>query len=55
MFYPEEFKAKVKKAYPNSPLLHQRLDSGDKKVGLSLQANPELYEEWKQIYYKKDW
>lgn len=33
MFYPEEFKARVKKAYPKWKDLHQRLDNGDTYVG----------------------
>lgn len=33
MFYPKDFKARVKKAYPNWEELHQRLESGDVFVG----------------------
>lgn len=33
MFYPEDFKNRVKKAYPNWDELHRRLDEGDDFVG----------------------
>ena len=33
MFYPKEFKARVKKAYPNFEDLHHALDSGSQVVG----------------------
>lgn len=33
MFYPEDFKTRVKNAYPNWEGLHRRLDSGDCFVG----------------------
>ena len=33
MFYPEDFKNRVKKAYPNWDELHRRLDEGDVFVG----------------------
>ncbi len=33
MFYPEAFKNRVKKVYPNWDELHRRLDSGDEFVG----------------------
>lgn len=33
MIYSEEFKTKVKKAYPNCEELHRKLDSGDAFVG----------------------
>ncbi|MBD8922208.1 hypothetical protein EGR52_02140 [bacterium] len=33
MFYPEDFKNRVKKAYPNYDELHRRLDEGDVFVG----------------------
>lgn len=33
MFYPEDFKSRVKKAYPNFEKLHRSLDNGDEIVG----------------------
>lgn len=36
MFYPEDFKNRVKKAYPNWDELHRRLDEGDVFVGCYL-------------------
>ena len=33
MFYPEDFKTRVKKAYPNCEELHLGLDSGDVFIG----------------------
>ncbi len=39
MFYPEDFKTRVKKAYPNWEDLHRRLDSGDVFVGRYLDDN----------------
>lgn len=36
MFYPEDFKTRVKNAYPNWEELHRRLDSGDYFVGCYL-------------------
>ena len=36
MFYPEEFKERVKKAYPELNLLHQKLEEGDDFVYLYL-------------------
>lgn len=38
MFYPEEFKERVKKAYPELNLLHQKLEEGDDFVYLYLQS-----------------
>lgn len=29
MFYPEDFKARVKKAYPTYGLLHQKMENGE--------------------------
>lgn len=39
MFYPEEFKNRVKKTYPNWDELHRRMDSGDVFVGRYLDNN----------------
>ena len=39
MFYPEEFKVRVKKAYPDFESLHQALDRGDEIVGRYLSDN----------------
>ncbi len=36
MFYPEDFKNRVKKVYPNWDELHRLLDSGDVVVGVYL-------------------
>lgn len=37
MFYPEDFKQRVKKAYPNWEKLHEELDCGEvSSVGLRL-------------------
>lgn len=36
MFYPEDFKNRVKKVHPNFDELHRRLDSGDVSVGIFL-------------------
>ena len=36
MFYPQEFKDRVKKAYPDRKDLHQLLDDGDRSVGCFL-------------------
>lgn len=38
MFYPKEFKKRVKKAYPDLEALHERLDSGDGFVYIILQS-----------------
>ena len=38
MFYPDEFKKRVKKAYPDLELLHEKLDKGDDFVYLYLQS-----------------
>lgn len=40
MFYPEDFKNRVKKAYPDFDELHRRLDNGDVFVGLFLKDDP---------------
>ena len=38
MFYPEDFKARVKKAYPTYDLIHQKIENGeDFPVGIRLQ------------------
>ena len=39
MFYPEDFKNRVKKAFPTWDELHRRLDSGDVFVGRYLDDN----------------
>lgn len=39
MFYPTEFKEKVKKAFPNWDELHRSLDEGDVFVGRYLDDN----------------
>ena len=39
MFYPEDFKNRVKKVYPHWDELHRRLDSGDVFVGRYLYDN----------------
>lgn len=33
MFYPEEFKARCKKAYPDNEVLHEKLEEGSEWVG----------------------
>lgn len=38
MFYPQDFKNRVKKAYPELMLLHQKLDEGDAFVYRYLQS-----------------
>ena len=38
MFYPEEFKKRVKKAYPYLETLHEKLDRGDDFIYLVLQS-----------------
>lgn len=37
MFYPNDFKEKVKKLYPDNEELHSALESGDARVGILLQ------------------
>lgn len=39
MFYPEDFKSRVKKAYPNWYELHMRLEDGEVFVGGCLKNN----------------
>lgn len=39
MFYPEDFKNRVKKAFPTWERMHQKLDSGDAIVGRYLCNN----------------
>jgi len=39
MFYPEDFKNRVKKAFPTWESMHQKLDSGDVSVGRYLGDN----------------
>lgn len=38
MFYPQDFKNRIKKAYPELKLLHQKLDEGDSLVYRYLQS-----------------
>lgn len=38
MYYPREFKERVKKAYPELELLHQKLDKGDDFIFLYLKS-----------------
>ena len=40
MFYPEDFKNRVKKAFPTWEKMHQKLDEGDPAVGLYLADAP---------------
>ncbi len=39
MFYPKDFKNRVKKAFPTWDELHRKLDSGDELVGFYLEDN----------------
>ena len=36
MFYPEEFKKRVKEVYPDCEELHRKLDFGDDFIGIYL-------------------
>lgn len=47
MFYPEDFKNKVKKEFPSWENLHEKLDLGDPIVGRFLNDNNSpLYSEF---------
>lgn len=39
MFYPEDFKARVRKAYPDWQLIQEKLDNGSTFVGRLLDDN----------------
>lgn len=43
MFYPEDFKNKVKEMFPDEENLHQSLDSGSVTVGQVLYVSPSVH------------
>lgn len=45
--YPEEFKNRVRQAFPHNDELHKMLDNGDgMAVGFRIANNQKLYYEW---------